>query len=176
VVVVVDFGHGMLSRKAIDILCSKARFLAVNAQSNAGNQGYHTISRYPRADYVSLAESEIRLEARDRQGDLRAMILDVARKLGCGRVVVTGGKNGCLCYSADEGFFEVPAFADQVVDRMGAGDAFLSLTALCVAQKAPMEVVGFIGNAVGAQAVATVGHRQAIERVPLYRHIEFLLK
>jgi rfaE bifunctional protein kinase chain/domain/rfaE bifunctional protein nucleotidyltransferase chain/domain len=176
VVIVVDFGHGMLSSKAIDILCSKSRFLAVNAQSNAGNQGYHTISRYPRVDYVSLAESEIRLEARDRQGDLRAMILDVARKLRCRNIVVTRGKNGCLCYSADEGFFEVPALADQVVDRMGAGDAFLSLTALCVAQKAPMEVVGFIGNAVGAQAVATVGHRQATERVPLYRHIESLLK
>jgi len=46
---------------------------------------------------------------------------------------------------------------------------------LCVAQKAPMEVVGFIGNAVGAQAVATVGHRRPIERVSLFRLIECLL-
>jgi rfaE bifunctional protein kinase chain/domain len=175
-VIVVDFGHGMLSREAIDILYSKACFLAVNAQSNAGNMGYHTISRYPRADYVCMAENEIRLEARDRQGDLRPMILDVSQKLACKRVVVTRGKYGCLCYSDDEGFFEVPAFASQVVDRMGAGDAFLSLTALCVVQKAPMEVVGFIGNVVGAQAVATVGHRTPIERVPLFKHIESLLK
>ncbi len=176
VVIVVDFGHGMLSREAIDILCSKARFLAVNAQSNAGNLGYHTISKYPRADYVCMAENEVRLEARDRRGDLREMVLDVSRRLGCGRVAVTRGKDGCLCYSADEGFFEIPAFARQVVDRMGAGDAFLSLTALCVAQKAPVEVVGFIGNAVGAQAVATVGHRKPIERVPLFRQIESLLE
>jgi sugar/nucleoside kinase (ribokinase family) len=166
----------MLSREAIDILCSKARFLAVNAQSNAGNLGYHTISRYPRADYVCVAEKEIRLEARDRRGDLKAMILDVSRKLACGRVVATRGKYGCLCYSQEEGFFQVPAFAGQVVDRMGAGDAFLSLTALCVVQKAPMEVVGFIGNVVGAQAVATVGHRSSIERAPLLDHIESLLR
>ena len=176
VVIVVDFGHGMLSREAIDILCSKARFLAVNAQSNAGNLGYHTISKYPRADYACMAENEIRLEARDRQGDLGEMILDVSRRLACERVVATRGKHGCLCYNEDEGFFEVPAFAGQVVDRMGAGDAFLSLTALCVAQQAPMEVVGFIGNAVGAQAVATVGHRRPIERVTLFKHIESLLK
>ena len=176
VVIVVDFGHGMLSREAIDILCRKARFLTVNAQSNAGNLGYHTISKYPRADYVCMAENEVRLEARDRRGDLREMIIDVSRKLACGRVVVTRGKRGCLCYSEDESFFEVPAFAGQVVDRMGAGDAFLSLTALCVAQKAPMEVVGFIGNAVGAQAVATVGHRRPIERVPLFKQIESLLE
>jgi len=176
VVIVVDFGHGMLSKEAIDILCSKARFLAVNTQSNAGNLGYHTISKYPRADYVCIAENEIKLEARDRRGDLRDMVMDVSRKLKCGRVVVTRGKYGCLCYSKDEGFFEVPALASQVVDRMGAGDAFLSLTALCVAQKAPMEVVGFIGNAVGAQAVATVGHRRATEREPLFKHIESMLK
>lgn len=176
VVIVVDFGHGMLSREAIDILCSDARFLAVNAQCNAGNLGYHTISRYPRADYVCLAENEIRLEARDRRGGLREMVLDVSRRLACGRVVVTRGNYGCLCFGKDEGFFEVPALAGHVVDRMGAGDAFLSLTALCVAQKAPMEVVGFIGNAVGAQAVATVGHQRLIERVPLFKDIESLLK
>jgi hypothetical protein len=39
-----------------------------------------------------------------------------------------------------------------------------------------MEVIGFIGNVVGAQAVATVGHRNSIERVSLARHIEHLLK
>jgi rfaE bifunctional protein kinase chain/domain len=175
VVLVVDFGHGMLSREAIDILCDKARFLAVNAQSNAGNLGYHTISKYSRADYVSIAENEIRIEARDQLGDLNEMVLDVSRKLACERIAVTRGKYGCLCYSEDKGFFDVPAFASKVVDRMGAGDAFLSLTALCVAQDIPMEAAGFIGNAVGAQAVGTIGHRTSVERVPLYKFIESLL-
>jgi len=176
VVIVIDFGHGMLTGEAIDILCDKARFLAINAQSNAENRGYHTISRYPRADYVCVAESEMRLEARDRRGDLRQMVLDVSRKLACGRVVVTRGKKGCLCYGEDEGFFEVPAFAGQIVDRIGAGDAFLSLTAPCVAQKVPMEVVGFVGNCAGALAVATVGNRQPIDRGALFSHIESLLR
>jgi len=176
VMIVVDFGHGMLSQEAIDILCSQARFLALNVQANAGNLGYHTVSTYPRADYVSVAENEIRLEARDRRGDLRPMVIDISQRLGCGRLAVTRGKYGCLCYSEAEGFFEIPAFADQVVDRMGAGDAFLSLTALCMVQQAPMEVVGFIGNAVGAQAVATVGHRTPIERVALFNRIESLFK
>ena len=80
------------------------------------------------------------------------------------------------CVRKGEGFVEVPAFAGKVIDRMGAGDAFLSLTALCVAQNAPTEVVGFIGNAVGAEAVAIVGHRKSIERAPLFKHIESLLK
>lgn len=176
VVIVVDFGHGMLSKKAVDLLCSKARFLAVNAQSNAGNLGYHTISKYPRADYISIAENEMRLEARDRQGDLEPMVLEIASRLNCPRVVTTRGRFGSLVYSQEEGFYSVPALAGKVVDRMGAGDCYLALTALCVAQNAPMEVVGFIGNAVGAHAVATVGHRHSVQRAPLYKHITTLLK
>jgi sugar/nucleoside kinase (ribokinase family) len=62
------------------------------------------------------------------------------------------------------------------VDRIGAGDAFLSLTAPCVAQGAPMELVGFIGNVAGAQAVATVCNRTPLERMPLTRYVEHLLK
>jgi len=176
VVIVADYGHGMLTRDAINLLCGKARFLVVNTQANAGNRGFNTISKYPRADYVCLARHEMELETRNRQGDLRGMILNVSQKLTCGRIVVTCGKDGSIGYSEDEGFVEVPAFAHQVVDRMGAGDAVLSLTALCVAQQAPMEVVGVIGNVVGAQAVATLGHRMSIENVPLFKFIESLLK
>ena len=176
VVIVADYGHGMLSAEAIDVLCNNARFLAVNTQANAGNRGFNTISRYPRADYVSLAHHEIVLEERNRRGDVTEMALNVSKKLGCDRVVVTLGKNGSLCYGKGEGVFEVPAFADQVVDRMGAGDAVLSLTSLCVAQDAPMEVVGFLGNLVGAQAVATMGHSASVERVQLMKSIESLMK
>src|SRR5262249_42688305 len=91
VVIVFDFGHGMLSAEAIDILCQESSFLAVNTQSNAGNLGYHTISKYPRADYVCIAENEMRLDARDRRGELRTMVWDLAERINCQRVVVTRG-------------------------------------------------------------------------------------
>jgi len=176
VVIVADYGHGMLTRDAIDLLCDKARFLAVNTQANAGNRGLNTISKYPRGDFICLARHEIMLEERNRGSNLREMILSVSQKLACGHIVATCGKDGNVGYSRDKGFFEAPALASQVVDRVGAGDAVLAFTALCVAQKAPMEVVGFIGNVVGAQAVATLGHRTSIESVPLFKFIESLLK
>lgn len=176
VVVVADFGHGMLSEAAIKIICDHSRFLAVNCQSNAGNLGYNTISRYPRADLVCIAEQELRLNARDRSGDLGEMAVNVSRSLQCKGLVVTKGSNGILTYSEDEGFSDVPAFANQVIDRTGAGDAVFSVISLCVAQGAPMEIVGFIGNAVGAQAVGIVGNRTPVEPVDLFKHMEALLK
>jgi len=175
-VLVFDFGHEMMTRRAIEILCEKAKFLAVNAQCNAGNLGYHTISAYPRADYVCVAENEMRVEARDRRTELETLVLPVAKRIGAKWVMTTRGKHGCLCYHRDYGFTAVPALAGKVVDRMGAGDAFLGITSLCVAEDAPPEIVGFIGNVVGAHAVATVGHRTSVQRAALFKHIEALLK
>ncbi|MBI2901294.1 MAG: adenylyltransferase/cytidyltransferase family protein [Planctomycetes bacterium] len=175
-VLVIDYGHGMLSANAIRVLCEGSRFLALNAQANAGNLGYHSIAKYARADYACMGEGELRLVERERFGDPKPLVLQLARKLQCGRMMITRGKYGALCYAGDTGFRELPALATQVVDRMGAGDAFLSVSALCVVQNAPMEIAAFVGSAAGAEAVATVGHRRSIERVPLLKHIEALLK
>ena len=39
-----------------------------------------------------------------------------------------------------------------------------------------MEVIGLIGNAVGIEAVGIVGNKTFIERAPLVKHLEALLK
>lgn len=175
-VVVTDYGHGMLGSQAVDLLCESAHFLAINTQVNAGNLGFNTISKYRRANFICVSEAEIRLEARSRRRDLEDIVLEVADRLSCERIVITQGAQGCLCYSRDEGFVMVPAFATSVVDRVGAGDAVFSVASLCAALGAPMEVTGFIGNVAGAEAVATVGNRTTLQRVPFTRHIETLLK
>lgn len=174
-VVVADYGHGMLDPESIAMICDRARFLAVNVQVNAGNLGFNTISKYPRADFICLSEKEIRMEARSRVRPLESIVRDVAERLSCRRVLVTQGKQGCLCYG-DEGFVRIPALTGHIVDRVGAGDTVLSVASLCVAQGAPMEVAGFIGNAAGAQAVAMVCNETALERTQLVKHIVSLLK
>lgn len=176
VVIVADYGHGMLGPEAVDVLCNKARFLAVNTQVNAGNLGFNTVSKYPQADFVCVSETEMRLDARSRRKDIKEILADVGKRLNCDQIMVTQGKEGCLSYGKQEGFFKIPAFASNVVDRIGAGDAVFAIAALCAVQKAPMEMIGFIGNVVGAQAIATVGHRESIQRPALERHIETLLK
>jgi sugar/nucleoside kinase (ribokinase family) len=133
------------------------------------------LSKYPRADYICAAEHEMLLEARDWRGDLRPVVCDVSERLSCGHVMVTCGKRGALCYSTESGFTEVPALAAKVVDRVGAGDAFLSVTAPLVAIGAPMDLVGFAGNVAGAEAVATVGHRRYLQREAFAKHMQTLL-
>jgi len=130
-VIVADYGHGLLSPKAIGLLCNQARFLAVNTQINAGNRGFNAISKYPRAGFVCISENEMRLEARSLRRDIKEIVKDVSEALSCDRILVTRGQDGCLCYGKDESFAYVPAIAHEVVDRMGAGDTVLAVAALC---------------------------------------------
>lgn len=176
VVIVADYGHAMLTPNAINVLCEHSRFLAVNTQSNAGNHGFNMISKYPRADYVCLAQREVALETRTQHLTPDQMVRHVSAKLHCPRVMMTRGSNGTMYYTHPGETHRAPAFATKVVDRVGAGDAVLCVTSLAVAAGAPPEVVPFLGNVVGAEAVTIMGNQRSIERIPLYRHIECLLK
>lgn len=176
VVLVSDFGHGAIAPAIIEALCEAAPFLVVNTQANAGNRGFHTISRYPRADYACIAEHEMRLEMRDLRGDLRAMLEQTCRRLNARYMVVTRGQRGCLVSRAGSEFAAVPAFARKVVDRVGAGDAFLAVTALAAVQDIPFEMLGFIGNVVGAEAVEIVGNDKSIDKLKVKKCIMSLLK
>lgn len=176
VIIAADYGHGMMTPSLIATLCDAKSFLAVNTQSNAGNRGFNTISKYRRADYVCLAGHEIQIETRLREGNTHDLLLEVARRIDCPRFTVTHGKHGSLHYERDAGFIEVPALAMLVTDRVGAGDAVLALTSLLVAQGAPWDVVGFVGNVTGAQMVAELGNRVSVNKASLTKHIISLMK
>jgi rfaE bifunctional protein nucleotidyltransferase chain/domain len=175
-VLVTDFGHGLITPKIVRVLSQKAHFLAVNTQTNSANLGFNLITKFPRADYICIDEPEIRLACHDRFSNLEKLILKISKKLNCGKIIVTRGHRGSLVYSRKNGYCSIPVFSKEVVDRIGAGDAYFSITSPCVFKGNPMEVTGFIGNAVGAMKVLIVGNRSSIEPAALFKYIATLLK
>ena len=101
---------------------------------------------------------------------------ELRHAINCKNIIVTHGEKGCISWSDSKGIHKVPAFTSQVVDTVGAGDAFLSVTSPLVASGAPLDITGFIGNAVGALKVGIVGHRRSVEKIPLQKYITTLLK
>ena len=175
-VVVVDYGHGMLTPAAVQFLCNSNCFLCVNTQANAGNRGFNTISKYPKADYACSAMHEIALETRMRHANWYELIEEVIHCIDCPRTTITWGKNGSLHYMQGQECVEIPALATQVKDRVGAGDAVLAVTSALVAQDVPWEIVGFVGNLAGAQMVADLGNRVAVNKDSISRHAISLMK
>ena len=177
VVIAADFGHGMIGISSIAALAKNSRFLAVNTQSNSANLGFNLITKYDRADYICIDLPEARLAVSDRlstAGDIARRLIE--DQVGCSKIIVTQGKHGCVTFERGGVVHTIPAFAKNVIDTVGAGDAFLAVTAPMVAAGGPMHQVGFIGNVVGALKVEIVGHRRSIEKPALVKAITGLLK
>jgi rfaE bifunctional protein nucleotidyltransferase chain/domain len=173
IVVVTDFGHGLLTAPPIDLLQRAAPWLAVNCQTNSANLGFNLITKYRRANYICLDENEARMAFSDR----RAPLAGLAQRLGtiAPKVIITCGKDGCVTWERFGETHEVPAVAKSVVDTMGAGDAFLAVTAPLVAAGMPLHQAGFVGNVMAALKVGKVGHHP-ITKPDLIKAITGLLK
>ena len=157
-VIVTDFGHGMLTKELIARLTKEARFLAVNAQTSSTNYGFNLITKYPRADYIVVDELEARLAAHDKDSDIEDVIL----ALGYKNIIVTLGAHGAIGF--DGAFERQPAVTDKVVDTMGAGDAFLCVSAPFAASGLSMRELVRLGNIAGALKTGIVGHRGSVTK------------
>lgn len=177
-VLVLDYGHGLLTSDLIEFICSQERFLAVNAQTNAANMGFNPITKYRRANYFCLDDRELRLAFHDNYGGINNLIEQLAGSVSLpGGVAVTRGHLGVTTYDVENrSFFEAPVLSQKIVDTTGAGDAFLALTAPCMAKGFPMDLVAFIGNVAGALAVGFLGNKSSIEADPFFKFITTLLK
>jgi rfaE bifunctional protein nucleotidyltransferase chain/domain len=174
--IVSDFGHGMISRNTVELLQDKARFLAVNTQSNAGNIGYNLIDKYPRADVICIDAMEARLAARDKHAGIADIVTErLPQLIDCPNILVTDGRRGCYA-RAEAGTAHIPAFSTNAVDTVGAGDAFFALAAPLIAAGADCETGGFVGNVAGAIKIGIVGHRRYLTRFEVQRYISTLLK
>jgi len=175
VVLVMDFGHGLMTRKTRELLQSKAKFLAVNCQTNSNNYGFNVINRrYRRADSFSLDQTEITLAVGRRRFDFEKELGNLRRQFRSRYAWLTrGGRQTigmtprAVCHCAP---FEV-----NVVDTVGAGDAFCAVATLAAVRGLPLKGATFLGQLAGAQAVKVAGNAEPVKKANLIKSGSALL-
>lgn len=175
-VLISDFGHGFITDKMIKMIERLATKFAVNTQMNAANAGYNMVTKYRKPNYVCLDEPELRWAAQERFSDIEYVAKKVLKAIKADMLIVTLGKRGSLGVNKNNQINRTPIFSSKVVDTVGAGDAFFSFTAPCVAQDMPLDLVSFIGNAVGALAVQIMGNKKPVEKYELLEFMHALLR
>lgn len=175
-VLVADYGHGLMSDMMIQVLSGFQGLVSVNTQSNAGNRGFNSVSRYPRTDIVSLNGGEVSLELRKKHSKISELVTELGDQTAAKWVVVTEGSNGVSIWSKTAGVCQIPAFTQDVKDRVGAGDALFAMVSLLLSTGAKPDIVGFLGNLAGAALVSDLGNRYSLSAVDLLRHSSALLK
>ncbi len=176
VVIITDFGHGLMTSNIIKKIVKDAKFLSVNVQTNSSNRGYNLFTKYPKADFLCIDEPEMRLATQQKFAPVVQILKYIKKLISCDHYIVTHGKHGCYVKDKKNKIDVVPALVTKVIDSVGAGDAFLAITSPFVASGLPMKEVGLLGNIAGAIKVNIIGHRFSVDKITFMKYLKTLLK
>ncbi|WP_448701146.1 carbohydrate kinase [Mucilaginibacter sp. AW1-3] len=108
------------------------------------------------ADVIKMNEEEANLLIGSYNEPLKDKIIEFQRKFHSQTICVTRGENGAIVWH-DEVFYEHPGFSVDVVDTVGAGDAFLATFIAGLLNKQPIEQLLERACAVGAYVTTQRG-------------------
>ena len=97
----------------------------------------------------------------------------LAQHLGA-RGWLTRGSMGAYGVEGDM-LMQCPAFTLDIIDTIGAGDAFYSVASLYVAAGASVELGMFMGNIAGALATNIVGNKESLEKANVLKYAGTIL-
>jgi rfaE bifunctional protein kinase chain/domain len=176
-VIVSDYGHGLISKKSASLICHKAKFLALNAQVNATNFGYHTIGNYKNFNTLIINEREIRHEMRDNNIKLEILMKNLSKEKNIKNIIVTRGASGAILYYKPKNkFYYSDAYAHKILDKTGAGDTMLSIIAPLIKGNINKDVVLLISSLAAAQSVEFMGNENDINKVEILKTLKNILK
>jgi rfaE bifunctional protein nucleotidyltransferase chain/domain len=177
IVMVSDYGHGLISPKISKFL-SKKRNSIFNTQLNSGNYGYHTIGKYKNSEWAVINEVELRHELRDRYSDIKQLMFILSKKLHITNLIVTAGKNGSYyCNSKDHQFIHCPAFATNIIDKIGAGDSFMAIFGImnyCFPKDIRLSL--FLASLGVVQVLEGFGNEKHIKLTDFLKALKYILK
>jgi|MDTC01.1.fsa_nt_gb rfaE bifunctional protein kinase chain/domain/rfaE bifunctional protein nucleotidyltransferase chain/domain len=176
-VIVSDYGHGFISKKSADLICKLSKYLALNAQVNAANVGYHSMRNYNNINCVIINETEIRHEMRNKNGKIEFLMKNLSLKQNIKNLIVTRGTSGSILFNKkDKKFNSCEAYAKTAIDKIGAGDAMLSIVALCLKCGFDKELALFVGSLAAAQSVESIGNKKSVNKIQILKTVENILK
>lgn len=176
-VILTDYGHGIITPKIANFVCKNSKYLSINSQINASNMGYQTLNKYKNFNFLILNEGELRHDARDRQTPSEELGKSLIKKLKSKKAIITSGKDGAvMIYNKNKDSIKCPGFADKIVDKIGAGDAMLSLASICDYIKIDDNSTLLISSLAAAQAVETIGNKEFVNELRLKKAFYYILK
>lgn len=152
-VLVADFGHGLVDAAAIQKrMAARGRArVAVMAQVNSANYGYHLPIKHRGADYYSLNRTEAELGLHERGLPLDALVDRSAALLGAAALSVTDGEHGVMVV-VDGDRCALPSLSVTAIDTIGCGDAYFALSSAAFAAGMPAPAIALVGS-IGAAAM-----------------------
>ena len=131
-VIVADFGHGFCDKLDInDGFC-------LMTQTNSNNFGFNRVSKWKgkrkKSVCIDLREASLQMNQKIKNPDYNNIKSLYDYELDAENLFVTTGKEGALFFDGSQ-YIEQKTFQTQVVDTIGAGDAFFGFSCLLATLK-----------------------------------------
>jgi len=176
-VIVSDYGHGLISARTAESIVKKSKFVAVNTQLNSSNLGFHVISKYLGANLITINETEMRHELRNRTDDRSLLIKKLSKKLKSNYTHVTSGEEGSAIYNyTTNEILSCPAFASKVIDKVGTGDSMLAILAISLYKKIDVKFSMFLSALVAAHNIQDMANKTSYNKTYITRAVQSYLK
>ena len=175
-IIVADYGHGMISPKIAKFISKSKKFLSLNTQINSTNIGIRSLLKYNKINNLVINAMELRHEMNEKEENIINLSRKFIRKIKCNQLCVTEGKKGAFIINKDLKIYKCPAFLDKPIDKIGAGDAYLSLISLCKYKKIDTNLSNYLASIGAAKSANTLGNKSPIKKFEMLKMISHMLK
>ena len=175
--VINDFGHDFIDQELCNFIDNLKVFKSINVQTNSSNYGYNLITKYKKADYISIDLPEAQLAVSSKSNDCKVLAKKILEKVNYNILSITRGHEGSsVFFNKNKSSIDIPAMVSNTIDTMGAGDAYFSITSVMSYLGVKNSELGFIGNCAGGITSNIIGHSNYVDITYLKRFIETKLK
>jgi len=162
-IIICDYGHGLINKKISNLIINSKKPYTLNAQINSSNTGHHTLDKFSKMLGIVINANELRHEFRDNSSSIAELAKKLQKKAKTQNILVTSGSDGASLIYRNE-VHNAPAFAKQVVDKIGAGDSMLALVSLCIKKDIDKDLTLYLGSLASAHTVENVSNSSPIDK------------
>ena len=176
-VIVTDYGHGIFTDKVRRLISNYRKKIYLNTQINSFNRGYHTVYKYKKVNTLVINESELRYETSDGTSSIVSLAKKLRSKVIADNIIVTRGNLGSLFINCKNwSTISCPAFNQKSIDTIGAGDTFLTFSALCLGSGMDAKITMLISSLAAGYSTNQVGNISIFDYKILNKQLNHILK
>jgi bifunctional ADP-heptose synthase (sugar kinase/adenylyltransferase) len=124
-----------------------------------------------------INEGELRYELRDKNSKITDLVKNLSKKISTKNIVVTSGMQGATAVNCTNGSAtSCPAFNQNNIDTVGAGDTFFAVCALSTGAKIDTKTSMLMASISASFAINQLGKKYFFTDKILKKHLTHIFK
>ena len=177
IVIVLDYGHGIFTKKIRKLLKENGKKIYLNTQINSFNRGYHTLFNYNKINSLIINESELKYELKDKNSNIQHLVKALRKKVKVDNIIITRGKNGSVIVNKNnKNIIQCPAFNLNNKDTVGAGDTFFAMSAIALSVNIDPKISLLLSSIAADFSIDQIGKESIFDLNKLKKYSSHVLR